>query len=147
MIQRIQSLYLLLVTCALTVSLCLPLGYFYIFDEEQVFKATGLLTSYGLHSTWGLFVLLLLVAIVSFFTIFLYKNRMLQIRLTIFSTLLVIGFYIVFIVFYIILKQGTTSFRVGWALCLPLVGLVLNILAIRAIGKDEVLVRAADRLR
>ena len=38
-------------------------------------------------------------------------------------------------------------FRIGWALCLPLVSIVLNVLAIRAIGRDEVMVKAADRLR
>ena len=33
------------------------------------------------------------------------------------------------------------------AMCLPLGSIILNILAIRAIGRDEVMVKAADRLR
>ena len=45
------------------------------------------------------------------------------------------------------LENNSNLFRIGWALCLPLVSIVLNVLAIRAIGRDEVMVKAADRLR
>ena len=39
------------------------------------------------------------------------------------------------------------TFSPSWTVCLPLVAIILNWLAIRAIGKDEVLVKAHDRLR
>ena len=80
-------------------------------------------------------------------TIFLYKNRMLQIRMSIFNSLLLVGYYIAFFAFYFALKNDENLFRIGWALCLPLVSIILNILAIRSIGRDEVMVKAADRLR
>ncbi|KAB4200027.1 DUF4293 domain-containing protein, partial [Bacteroides uniformis] len=103
----------------------------------------------GFQSTWGLFGILLLSALVAFCTIFLFRNRMLQIRMTIFSSILLIGYYIAFCVFMFILKGDldATAFQLGWALCLPVVAIILNYLAFRAIYKDEVMVKAADRLR
>ncbi|MFG6411362.1 MAG: DUF4293 domain-containing protein, partial [Bacteroides acidifaciens] len=97
--------------------------------------------------TWGLFGILMFSTLVAAATIFLFKNRMLQIRMTIFNSLLLVGYYIAFIAFYFALKNDANMFRIGWALCLPLVSIILNILAVRAIGRDEVMVKAADRLR
>jgi peptidoglycan/LPS O-acetylase OafA/YrhL len=101
----------------------------------------------AIQSTWGLFGILMVSTIVAVATIFLYKNRMLQIRMTIFNSLLLVGYYIAALAFYFALKNDENMFRIGWALCLPLVSIILNILAIRAIGRDEVMVKAADRLR
>lgn len=152
MIQRIQSVYLLLVTVLLVVAMCMPMGHFIGADGVTVstFKSLGLYMADGsFRSTWGLFGILLLSAIIVFGTIFLFRNRMLQVRMTIFSSVLLIGFYIAFTVFAFMLKDGaeTVSFRLGWALCLPAVSIILNYLAFRAIYKDELMVRAADRLR
>ena len=116
----------------------------------HVFKPLGVaLADGGFQSTWGLFGILLLSALVAFCTIFLFRNRMLQIRMTIFSSILLIGYYIAFCVFMFILKGDldATAFQLGWALCLPVVAIILNYLALRAIYKDEVMVKAADRLR
>ena len=60
---------------------------------------------------------------------------------------LLVGYYIAALAFYFALKNDANMFRVGWALCLPLISIILNILAVRAIGRDEVMVKAADRLR
>lgn len=151
MIQRIQTLYLLAVTILLVVALCLPVGQFMGADgATEVFKPLGISHADGTTtSTWGLFSILLLSAVVSFCTIFLFRNRMLQVRMTIFSSLLLIGYYIAFVVFMLVLKKNlaATSFQIGWALCLPAVSIILNYLAFRAIYRDELMVRAADRLR
>ncbi|MDR0892216.1 MAG: DUF4293 domain-containing protein [Mediterranea sp.] len=148
MIQRIQSVYLLIATGLLITALCLPMGYFMDASGAQhVFKALGAQLADGHHNTWGLFAILLLSTIVDAFTIFAFRVRILQIRLTIFSSLLLVGYYIAFVAFFFVLKPDATSFRVGWALCLPLVGIILNVLALRAIGRDELMVKAADRLR
>lgn len=152
MIQRIQSLYLLLVTVLLVLTLCFPLGYFHAGAnglEEATFRALGVSGMEGAYqTTWGLFCILLLSALVSFFTIFLFRNRMLQIRMVIFSSLLLIGFYIVFGIFlYMLSDTFTHGFGVGVALCLPLVSLILNYLTFRAIYKDEALVNSLNHLR
>ena len=141
MIQRIQTVYLLIVTGLLITAMCMPIGYFIDTMGEHPFKALGLEINDTFQSTWGLFGILMLSAIVAVATIFLYKNRMLQIRM------LLVGYYIAALAFYFALKNDANMFRVGWALCLPLISIILNILAVRAIGRDEVMVKAADRLR
>ena len=129
MIQRIQTVYLLIVVGLLITAMCLPMGYFTDTMGEHPFKALGIDVNGASQSTWGLFGILL------------------QIRMTIFNSLLLVGYYIAFLAFYFALKSDANLFRIGWALCLPLVSIILNILAIRAIGRDEVMVKAADRLR
>ena len=148
MIQRIQTVYLLIVTGLLIATMCLPMGYFTDgMMSEQVFKALGIEIGGMFQSTWGLFGILLLSTMVALATIFLYKNRVLQMRMTVFNSLLLVGYYIAFVAFYFALKTDTNMFRVGWALSLPAAAIVLNLLTIRAIGRDEVMVKAADRLR
>ena len=48
---------------------------------------------------WAMFVLLVLAAFTSFAAIFLFKRRMFQVRLSVFSSLILVGYYIVFGVF------------------------------------------------
>ena len=147
MIQRIQSLYLLIVTALLIAAMCLPMGYFTDTMGEHPFKALGMDVNGAFQSTWGLFGILMLSTIVAFATIFLYKNRMLQIRMTIFSTILLVGYYATLVTFIFMLKNDSMTFSASWTLCLPFIAIILNWLAIRAIGRDEVMVKAADRLR
>ena len=149
MIQRIQTIYLLLVTAVLIASLCLPVGYLVGADAAMyTFKPLGLQVGEVFNSTWGMFGILLLSTIISFATIFLFKNRVLQIRMSIFNSLLLVGYYLSFLAFLFVLKEDlNASYRIEWSLCLPLVAIVLNILALRAIGRDELMVKAADRLR
>lgn len=152
MIQRIQSVYLLAVTILLAVSLCMPVGQFVGTDGVTVhlFKPLGVSLADGaFQSTWGLFGILLLGAVIAFCTIFLYRNRMLQVRMTVFGSLLLVGYYIAFLVFMFILKGelGAMAFQVHWALSFPAISIILNYLSFRAIYRDELMVRAADRLR
>lgn len=151
MLQRIQSVYLFIVTVLLMTCMFLSTGYFSTDAgvHQMVFKALGVtVPDQPFQSTWGLFVLLLLSSIISFITIFLYKNRPLQIRLSIFNAIILVGYYCVLGFFIWKLKAALNAeFFMNWAICLPAVALILDILAIRAIGKDEVMVRASDRIR
>jgi len=149
MIQRIQSVYLLVVTILMIVCMCSPVG--------SIIASTNEISEFGNlcitmpdgtkdYAPWALFVILLIVAILSFATIFLFKKRMLQIRLTIFSSVVLIGYYMALIA-YIFMLAEDTSFTPSWIICLPFIGIILNWLAIRGIGADEALVKAYDRLR
>ncbi len=149
MIQRIQSVYLLLVTGLLVAGMCFPVGQF-VADSglAYAFKPLGVTVGEVFHSTWGMFGILLLSAIIALCTILLYKNRILQVRMAVFNSILLVGFYATFLVFMFVLKSElNASFNLSWTLCIPAVAVVLNYLAIRAIKHDEVLVKAADRLR
>ena len=152
MIQRIQSVYLLVVTMLLIMAMTMPVGQFIAADgvTAYTFKPLGVALGEGNSiSTWGMFVILLLNAIIAFATIFLFRNRMLQVRMTIFNIVLLLGYYFVFGAFLYFIKGdlANTTFQLGWALCLPAICIILNYLAFRAIFRDEVMVRAADRLR
>ncbi len=152
MIQRIQSLYLLAVVALLIVAMSLPVAQ-YIYADGSVMSFTNLgidIPDLGRErSCWGMFVILLLSAVVAAATLLLFKNRMLQIRMSIFNMVLLVGYYAAFIAFIVAYNHRLpeASFRLGFAACLPLLALVLNWLALRAIGKDEMMVRAIDRLR
>ena len=151
MIQRIQSVYLLVVAILLVVTMCRPMGQFLAADGVTAYGFTplGVTLAEGVsQSTWGLFCILLLSAVIALSTIFLYRNRMLQIRMTIFGSLLLIGYYIALVAFIFVFKgKLEAGFQLGWALCLPAVCIILNYLAFRGIYKDDVMVKAADRLR
>ena len=149
MIQRIQSVYLLVVSILMIVCMCNPVGSI-IAGTQEISEFGNLFITLpdGTkdYAPWALFVILLVVAVMAFGTIFLSKKRMLQIRLTIFSTVVLIGYYLA-LVAYIFMLADDTSFTPSWTICLPFVGIILNWLAIRGIGADEALVKAYDRLR
>ena len=92
MIQRIQTVYLLIVAILMVVMMSFPVGYFY--TETSVSDMTNLavMAPDGSvnYAPWALFAILMVVAIVALVTIFLYKKRMLQIRLTLFSSIVLI---------------------------------------------------------
>lgn len=149
MIQRIQTLYLLAVTILMIVCMCNPVG--------SIIASTNEISEFGNlsitlpddtkdYATWALFAILMVVAVLSFTTIFLFKKRMLQIRLTIFSSVVLIGYYLALVAYIFMLAENTT-FTPSWLICLPFVSIILNWLAIRGIGADEALVKAYDRLR
>ena len=149
MIQRIQSVYLLVVTILMVICMCSPVG--------SIIASTNEISEFGNlcitlpdgtkdYAPWALFAILLVVAALSFGTIFLFKKRMLQIRLTIFSSVMLIGYYLALVAYIFMLAEETT-FSASWTICLPFVGIILNWLAIRGLGADEALVKAYDRLR
>ena len=150
--QRIQTLYLFLSGVTATLLLLFTLFTVTQSDPETIYAAnfTGLIVSgwtsikyFNLVS----FVLTSLVTIISFVTIFLYKRRKLQIRLTIIGLLLMVAAIVAF--GYMLWRQTdlmqTTQIRF-WII-LPIINLLCQYLAMRNIIKDDILVRASNRLR
>ena len=113
MIQRLQSVYMLLAAIALAVC--------FVFDEDM--RPSGLT---------------LCLAVVSFFNIFLYKNRVRQARVC-------LGVMLAGIVYYIFLAIRQPL--LGWYSALPMVAVLLLFMARKRIVKDEKLVRSLDRIR
>ena len=149
MIQRIQSVYLLIVAILSVIVISNPVGSF-IGTDNSITEFTNLsrISQDGTESyePWALFAIQMISAIISLITIFLYKKRMVQIRFTLFNIILAVGYYATLVTFVFMLK-GESTFVPSWVVCLPFVGIVLDWLAIRAIGKDEMLVKAYERLR
>ena len=135
MIQRIQTIYLLAVTILMVICMCNPIGSIIAGTNEiSEFSNLSITLPDGTvdYSPWALFAILLVVSILSFITIFLFKKRMLQIRLTIFSSVMLIGYYMA-LVAYIFMLAEEASFSPSWTICIPFIGVILNWLAIRGI--------------
>lgn len=152
MLQRIQTVYLLAIVALMIAMLFLPLAILQSGDQFMTFDATGISTMAAqpelVYPTWGLFVLTAVIVMIALITIFLFKKRMLQIRLCIFNGLLMLGMYAMFAFFVWNLKgQMDVVMTLKFALSFPLISLILDYLAIRNIGADEALVRSLDRLR
>lgn len=149
MIQRIQTVYLLVVAILMVVMMSLPVGYFYTKTSVSELTNLAVIAPDGSanYAPWALFVLIMLVAVLSIVTIFLYRKRMVQIRLCLFSIIILVGYYATLAAFVWGTLKDSGSFSPAWTLCLPLVSMIFEWLAIRAIGKDEMLVKAYERLR
>ena len=78
MLQRIQTVYLLIIVALTVATLFLPLAVLQQGDALFSFDASGLSTMIGepelLYPAWGLFALTAIIAIIALVTIFLYKN-------------------------------------------------------------------------
>jgi hypothetical protein len=112
------------------------------------------LDNYESSGPWALGVVLAIVAALSFYTIFIFNHRMLQVRLTVFSTILLVGYYGAYAFFAWLFNEKINAsvneavgFQLTAASILPLLALIFNLLAIRGIRKDEALVRSLDKIR
>ena len=153
MLQRIQTVYLLVIVALMATTLFFPFAVLQAGNDLFSFDASGVSTMLGekelLYPTWGLFVLAAVISIVALVTIFLFKRRILQIRLCVFNALLMLGFYGYFgyMAYSFMHDFEGMTIDVKFGLAFPLVCLILDYLAIRNIGADEALVRSLDRLR
>ncbi len=149
MIQRIQTLYLLAVVALGIALIWLPVVQFVSPEGTalQVYELSAL-GGAPLQGLWGLTLTTVLLPLLALVDIFLYKNRILQARLNIFTVMLCLGYYGVLALYIWLAKMslGVEWHILPWA-SFPLVCLVLTMMATRRILKDEALVRAADRIR
>lgn len=177
MLQRIQTLYLLIVAALLAV----------LFFPNYATVKIGPVLPVGVHETvgadstitrlivaedgeeeiafnlWGIYqnghkavgtaymaALVMLALAVAFVTIFLYRKRWLQVRLCFVLAVLLVGIE-AFIVLYIyhLNAAGTDSWAIDYSVAdvLPIVALVFVYLAYRGIAKDIALVKSLDRIR
>ena len=137
MIQRIQSIWLLL--AAVCVFLTLKFST-YVGTNKDLIPSTFL---NGI-ATLPLIFVTLAVGILTLITIFLYKNRKLQLRLTILAVLLETG--LIFLYYEEIqtfIGKGTFSITA----ILHVAVIVFLILAARGISSDNKLIKDSNRLR
>lgn len=152
MIQRIQSLFLLLASAASFGIFFSPFARFYsgdIYCEFSALRITSISSQdITMPNTWMFIALAIVIGLISFITIFLYKNRKLQSNLSKINIFLNI-FLILIIFFYADNLSKIINVEATYKLgaYLPIVSLLFLILANRFIIKDEKLVRSADRLR
>lgn len=153
MLQRIQTIYLLLALCSLVAAFFFP---FANISTESVLQASGAFSSDFSTSVETLlpfpigYLLIGLIGLISF-TILQYKNRKRQMLLTKIAYLLSLATVVAIYLSINSLLGGRAAEDVGVvygiATYMPVVALVFLFLAHRAIKKDEELVRSNDRLR
>jgi hypothetical protein len=133
MIQRIQTIWLLLASAAAFSVLRFP---FYYTPTPFALEING-------SAQYSTLISLAFSACLSFITIFLYGNRMLQLKVVIVNFLLsaLTGFFI----YKVVIANPGGGFTLA-SIALFLIPL-LQILAMVKIYKDERLVKSADRLR
>lgn len=156
MIQRIQTLYLLLSGLLMLIPLFLPVLAVVVPDLGAVYQmgSAGVESPNGdadlIYPTWALFGLNILISILSFVAIFLYNKRSLQMRVTMFGLILKAGFYAL-LVLYVLQFQGAldavSEISIRPWVAVPLVCMILDYLAHRGIAIDDRTIRYMDRLR
>ncbi|MDY3119557.1 DUF4293 domain-containing protein [Porphyromonas somerae] len=156
MIQRKQTLYLLASGLLMLAMLFLTFAKVTTQDMVYAFKATGLedLSGEIVQPSWVLFGLTAAITLISFISIFLYRKRILQMRLTIFNLLIKVGFYLlVFVVYRPSFIKSLVDTTQDWSmsitpwLAFPIVAMIFDYLAYRGIAVDEKTIRFMDRLR
>ena len=125
---------MLIVTALMAVTLFAPLAWFAV--QPTVYMG----------------VVLALACVLPFITIFLFKRRLLQLRLCVVEMVLLVGSAVMEGVYYflsyrVFAEQTFHTQVLKPAVVLPLVCLLFAYLAARAVFRDELMVRAADRIR
>ncbi len=132
MIQRVQTLYLLL-TFGLLISLffnklCYTPGADPIYYTDFV----------------PFLILTIASAVIAFFTIFLYRHRMIQIRMSLFNAILLLCFQ-GWIGYAFFTREEGVAFSVS--ALFPVICAILTLVALKKIAQDEAMVRSANSIR
>jgi hypothetical protein len=140
MLQRKQSLWMLLAAACAVLTIKLPFYTGPTMDAAQG-KVVEKITA---SSNIPLLILTVLLVVVMLVNIFNYKNRKLQLRITI--GLILVSLLDIFLFYQASMKTiigGTFALTSVLALAIPL----LLVMAARGIFKDQKLIKSADRLR
>ncbi|MFA5714034.1 MAG: DUF4293 family protein [Bacteroidales bacterium] len=133
MIQRVQSLFLLAV---------ISLQFSMLFVNMATIGEESIKYTNFVHLTIMIVVTLLL----SFFTLFLYRHRVLQLRLSVINIVILLGLQ--GLIFWSLFKRPQEAFfSVSTTAVFPVVSAILTILAFRYIARDIAMLKATSRLR
>lgn len=151
MIQRKQTLFLVLAIILSITCLCMPIGILepigmgtptVLWNLGTVVPGSGVQ-----FSNWPLFAFLAVSVVLEIIAIFTYHRRMLQVKLCSWSIVFSLAWYAYF-AFSILNGFGKSfTFHLQFAACLPLVAIIALVLARRGVIHDEKLIRSADRIR
>lgn len=175
MLQRIQTVYLAITFVLSLLLFFIPFAGFdllgvtskagEVLSESYSFTVVGLheslmdgdeaATPKGVYAySIPLMILEIVILLVNIIGIGLYKKRIFQMRFNTLNILLNLGFYPLFFLFAWTVSERiasdlgvTVSISYYFPIVFPVVNMLLTYLAIRAIGKDEALIRSLDRIR
>ena len=160
MLQRVQTIFMLLVILFMMLSFFFPIwilrddtgGLVYELMNYQLTMGSGNEIIYFPYAVVAS--LAATVIVVAMIEIAKYSNRLLQMKLGALNALLMAATIVVSVYFYTNLMNTAVAEvsapdagAIGAGLFLPGVAMICNILANRFIRKDERLVRSVDRIR
>mgnify|MGYP000117878023 FL=1 len=143
MIQRLQSIYLLLASIVSG-------GLIFVFNLWNTIKEKIFVVDLFLEEAFTFKIIPLMFfasAILSLIALFLFKNRKLQ--FVIGRVIILINLFLLGLLIYLSLNLSgeTVVSEKGIGMFLPILVVLLIVLANKAIKKDEDLVKSVDRLR
>ncbi len=153
MIQRIQSVYLFLASLALFALFVFPLANVFDVTGAKRIKITGIFEVVGdqvvqIESFILLTIATVILGLLPLVLIFLYKNRNKQMWMIYGVAVLVVAYsYWISVVLKGVVGTNLQVSDYGIGIGLSSVSVLLLVLAARAIKRDELLVKSADRLR
>jgi hypothetical protein len=155
MIQRAQSIYLLLVTVLMSFLLVRPYAAITLSDGQELMFHTHAVKEIGytaittLKLTLPVIVLAITAGLISFGNIFLFSRRLLQMKICAINVLIMLVLEITMFLYYILLKHPIGELRHTFKVSAiyPVLGIILTIMAFRAINHDEMLVNSYKRIR
>ena len=142
MIQRIQSIFLLLAAGASFGALATPFANAKGAVQNAIFADQV----YNVQDNPALLIVFALAGVLAVASIFLFKNRATQSRIAIVALVANLG-GLAFAVIFLLQQVSFASVALSVGIFLPLVAGLFIWLAQRNIRKDEKLVRSMDRLR
>ncbi|MFZ5941988.1 MAG: DUF4293 domain-containing protein [Bacteroidota bacterium] len=152
MLQRIQTIYLLIAFILSILLFTGPVSRFSTASGEVTVRHSGAFSDSGDRldmASWPMTTMFAIVSLLSLYTFLSYKNRIRQMRLAIYLMIVDAGMVGVMVYFsrFAFRHFGGINNVFQWRIILPLVMLVLFYMAFKAVQKDELLVRSYERLR
>ncbi|MBN1413834.1 MAG: DUF4293 domain-containing protein [Bacteroidales bacterium] len=156
MIQRIQSVYLLLVTVLMSLLFFLPFaeltlqdGHLVVYHSYAMKKFITCEHSEMMIRTLPVVIMICAIGLISFVNIFLFNRRIIQMRICILTMLLLAGVLMMIFYYYYIAKSNfpVKDQILKFPVILPVIGIIFSLLAYRSINEDEMLVSSYDHLR
>lgn len=158
MLQRIQTVFLMLVVILMLLTLFLPVWTLKAENGELVQQLMAIkLTKFGATDTsdvvtyfpyTSMAICAVISAIVAMFSISKFKDRLMQMRLGALNALVMAGTLACGAWFSTeLIKEVGAAGRFGIGLFLPGIAMMFNMLANRFIRRDDKLVKSVDRIR
>lgn len=152
MIQRIQSVYLLIAAATSLIALYLPFVHFSSLINEVLLHAFHYTDIDGvalpdIGNTASIGILFIISALFSIYTIFLYKKRPLQMRICVYNVVINIGALVQIFLYSRYASHEGVDIQIKSGSIIPLITAVILMMALWSIRKDEKLVKSLDRLR
>lgn len=147
-IQRIQSIYLLIAVILMVVFAFFPALTFELADKTVLYGALESGRAGSLHVNLLLITLIILISLLALIDIFLFKN--LQRQMTVCFVDIIIGLAMLVA---ICIQAFVVGNREGWAvnwqwyMLLPVLSIIFLMLAHKSMSNDKKKLRDADRLR